>query len=251
VRRVESELSGARKGLKRQSASASARLASQKAGLLAAAGRVEEVKARIAILDDQIARATIRAQGPGLVVYRDLFFGNDRRKPQIGDEVFPNQPIIALPDSSQLTVDTRIREVDLHKVSASQRVHVRVDAYPELRLPASVAMVGALAQEDPARAGTKFFPVTVKLETSDPRLRTGMTARVEIEVSTLQLATVIPSQALFADGGRSYVVLLRDGRAERRLVALAGENESIAAVASGIVAGDVVLLVDPTTSTSR
>ena len=102
-------------------------------------------------------RATIRAQGPGLVVHRDLFFGTDQRKPQVGDEVFPNQALIALPDSAQMIVDTRIREVDLHKVVASQRVEVRVDAYPDLRLPASVALVGALAQEDATRAGTKLF----------------------------------------------------------------------------------------------
>jgi HlyD family secretion protein len=207
---------------------------------------VAEIRARVALLTDQIDRATIRAGGPGLVVYRDLFFGSERRKPQVGDEVFPNQPIIAVPDSSQLVVELSVREIDLHKVAPEQHVEVRVDAYPDLRLPAIVASIGALAQEDPARAGARFFPLTVRLTSSDPRLRTGMSATIEIEVSSLASATVVPVEAVFGDRGHRYVVVVRGGRAERRPVRVAAENESLAAVAEGVRAGDRVLLVDPT-----
>ena len=250
TRQAEAELIAARESLKRQSQAGIARLSAQRAAFGVAASRVEEVKARIALLDDQIARATIRARGPGLVVYRDLFFGSDRRKPQVGDEVFPNQPLIALPDAANLVVETRVREVDLHKLSASQKVEVRVDAYPDLRLPATVSLIGALAQEDASRAGTKFFPVTVTLTSSDPRLRTGMTARVEIEVSSAPSAVVIPNQAVFDDHGALYVVMLRNGRPERRPVTVTAQNDSLAAIRAGLSAGDAVLLVDPT-STSR
>jgi HlyD family secretion protein len=248
--RAQAELNAAREGLTRQGETVVARAAQRRASIMVAKSRADEIRTRIAMLTDQIDHAAVRAQGPGLVVYRDLFFGTDRRKPQIGDEVFPNQPIIALPDSSQLTVETRIREVDLHKVSASQRVQVRVDAYPDLRLPAAVSMIGALAEEDASRAGTKFFPVTVKVSLSDPRLRTGMTARVEIEVSSLPSAVVIPVQAVFEDQGVRYVVITRNGQPERRTVTIAAENESLAAIASGVAAGDAVLLVDPTTPSS-
>jgi HlyD family secretion protein len=211
---------------------------------------VEEARGRIAVLRDQIDRATIRAEGPGLVVYRDLYFGNDHRKPQIGDEVFPNQPIIALPDSSQFVVETRIREIDLHKVTASQRVQVRVDAYPDLRLQATVESIGALAQEDTSRAGTKFFPLTIKLLATDPRLRTGMTAGVEIQVSSLASAVVVPLEAVFGERDRSYVVVNRRGRSERQPVKIAAANEFEAAVAEGLKADDIVLLVDPTVASS-
>ncbi len=244
--RAEADLNTARDGLVRQQETSNARAAERQAAIAAAGSRVDEIKSRIAILDGQIARGTIRAEGPGLVVYRDLFFGSDRRKPQVGDEVFPNQPIIALPDSSRLTIETRIREIDLHKVAESQHVVVRVDAYPDMRLDAQVSLVGALAQEDAARAGTKFFPVTVDLLDNDPRLRTGMTARVDIEVASLDSAVVVPVQAIFDDNGRPYVVALEDGEPVRHQVGVAAENESMAAIASGVAEGDAVLLVDPT-----
>jgi HlyD family secretion protein len=244
--KAEAEVNSAREGLIRDTDSARARTSQRRAIIGAARNHVDEITVRIAGLVDQIARATVRAKGPGLVVYRDLFFANDRRKPQVGDEVFPNQPVIAVPDSSQFIVEMSVREVDLHKVEAQQRVTVRVDAYPDLRLSASVASIGALAQEDPARAGTKFFPLTVRLAASDPRLRTGMSATIEIEVAALPAAMVIPVEAVFGERSQRYVVVVRGGRAQRRPVRIAAENDSLAAVAEGLGAGDRVLLVDPT-----
>ena len=120
--RAKSELQIARDTLLRTREQAAARQAYREAAVGQALARMEEIRARIALIEDRVARVVVRADAPGLVVYRDLAFGSDRRKPQVGDEVWPNQPVIALPDSSQLVVETRIREADLHKVSASQRV---------------------------------------------------------------------------------------------------------------------------------
>jgi HlyD family secretion protein len=244
--RAQSELNAAREALARQAETAAARAAQRRAVVTAAASRVGDIRSRIAVLGDQIDRGSVRADGAGLVVYREIYFGGDRRKPEVGDEVFANQPLVQLPDSSQFVVETRVREIDLHRIAASQQVQVRLDAYPELRLPAVVAMVGALALDDAGRANTKYFPVTVKLAGTDARLRTGMTARVEVEVASLPSALVVPAQAVFDDKAGRYVVVLRRGRAERRRVTLAGENETSAAIATGLSPGDTVLLIDPT-----
>lgn len=245
VNRARTAVQSAREDLSRTNESVAARLAQRQAALGAAQSRVAESQARIATLRDQLARMEIRAGGPGLVVYRDLFFGADKRKPQVGDEVFANQPLMALPESSQLVVETRIREMDLHRISASQRVTVGVDAYPDLRLPAAVTLVGALAHEDPSRAGTKFFPVTVTLTQTDARLRPGMTARVEIQVATLPDVTVVPVQAVFETNGEVFCYVDDGGRPQRRAIVVAGENNSMAVISRGISAGERVLLVDP------
>jgi HlyD family secretion protein len=170
----------------------------------------------------------------------------DRRKPQVGDEVFPNQPIIALPDASQFIVDLRVREVDLHRVSIGQRVDVEVDAYPELRLVGEIALVGALAQEDSSRAGTKYFPVTVRLTTADARLRPGMTARVSVHVRTIPDALLVPIEAVFTARGKASVFVLHGTSWRRGLVTVLGESDSHVAIADGLVDGEHVLLVDPT-----
>lgn len=251
IDRSRAEVNAARDAYGRSGESAAARLVQRQASVGMAQSRVTEARARTAFLRDQIARTVVRADGPGLVVYRDLFFGSDRRKPQVGDEVFSNQQLIAVPDSSRLIVETRIREVDLHRVTARQRVVVTADAYPDVRLAASVSLVGALAQEDPGRAGTKFFPVTVEILEADPRLRAGMTARVEIQVLSLSRATVVPIEAVFEQDGRAYCFALARRQPERRPVVVTGRNATAVAIGRGIAPGDRVLLVDPGAGSSR
>ena len=110
---------------------------------------------------------------PGIVVYKEVFFGSEQRKPQVGDQVWANQPLIILPDISRMVVETKVRETDIHKVERNQKVGVRVEAYPDLRLTGAVTLVGTLAQEEKERRGAKFFSVTVQVNESEPRLRPG------------------------------------------------------------------------------
>lgn len=221
------------------------RLAQRRAALAFAESRLDEARGRLAHARDQVTRTTIRAGTAGLVVYRELFFGTDKRKPQAGDEVWPNQPLVAVPDPAQLVVQTRVREIDLHQLSSSQHVVVTVDAYPGLALPAQVSMIGALAQEDASRAGTRFFPVTITLLQPDARLRTGMSARVEIEVSSLERAVVVPLQALVDEDGVTRCSVITRTGSETRVLDVAARNEVVAAIRGGLRPGETVMLVDP------
>src|SRR5262249_17888634 len=143
-------------------------------------------------------------------------------------------------------VNTRVREADLHKIAPGAPVSVAVDAYPDLHLAASVDLVGALAEEDPARAGAKFFPVTVRLTQQDSRLRTGMTARADIQVAAIDRALVVPIQALIdRPDGSVAVNVVTDGRVTMRPVTLRARNSDMAAIATGLRSGDVVELIDP------
>jgi HlyD family secretion protein len=259
VDKAKATVQSARDDLTRQREASIARLAQRRSSVAAARGRISEIDARIALVRQRLAHTVIQADMAGLVVYRDLFFGGDKRKPQVGDEVWPNQPVIALPDSSQLVIETRVREIDLHRISDGpgrpRSAIVTVDAYPDLRLQGMVSLVGALAEADAARAGVKYFPVTVTLDRGDPRLRTGMTARVAIDVTTLGDAVVIPTQAVFADaesGDRRYCFVVTRGRFDtptvvRRDVTIVGDDGVQVAVGSGLDSGEVVLLADPVT----
>jgi multidrug resistance efflux pump len=243
--RSKADLDAAEQALARQQQSVLARAAQHEAAVRIAASRVDEIAARTALLRDQIARCVVRSDAAGMVVYRELYFGNDRRKPQVGDEVWSSQPLIALPDTGQLTVETRIREIDLHKVKAGGRVAVTLPAYPGLALRGSIAVIGALAEVDPARAGSKFFPVTVAIEGADERLRTGMTAKVDIEVAALPSATLVPVQAIFAVQDHPSVFVVDHERISTRPIVVTAENERDAAIGSGVGPGQIILLADP------
>jgi HlyD family secretion protein len=224
------------------------RLAQKQAALASARSRIEEASAKLALAKQQLARCEVRAEVPGIVVYKDVFFGSEQRKPQVGDQVWANQPLIILPDISRMVVETKVRETDIHKVERNQKVEVRVEAYPDLRLTGQVTLVGTLAQEEKERRGTKFFGVTVQVSESEPRLRPGMTARVEIEVEERKKALYVPLEAVFEREGRT-VVYPAGRRPRPREVVLGPSNADFVVVLKGLSRGERVLLRDPEAAT--
>jgi HlyD family secretion protein len=229
----------------RQLESANAyRLAQKDAAIAAARSRIDEASAKVELAKQQLARCEVRADVPGIVVYKEVFFGSERRRPQVGDQVWANQPLLILPDISRMVVETRVRETDIHKVERNQKVSVRVDAYPDLRLTGTVTLVGTLAREEKERRGAKFFGVKVQINESEPRLRPGMTARVEIEVEERERAVFIPLEAVFEKDGR-HVVYPAARRPRPREVILGPSNADFVVVEEGLAPGARVLLRDP------
>ena len=241
---ARSDAQSSRETLRQLQSAASYRVAQKEAGISAAQSRIQEAASRLELAKQQLARCEVRAEVPGIVVYKEVFFGSEQRKPQVGDQVWANQPIIILPDISRMVVETRVRETDIHKVERNQKVTVRVEAYPDLRLTGAVTLLGTLAQEEKDRRGAKFFSVTVQVNESEPRLRPGMTARVEIEVEERRNALFVPLDAVFEREGRS-VVYLAGRRPRPREVVLGPSSADYVVIEKGLSRGDRVLLRDP------
>ena len=187
-----------KESLRQLESAAAYRLEQKRAAIAAAESRIEEANGKLALAQQQLARTEVRADVPGIVVYSDVFFGSEQRKPQVGDQVWANQPLLILPDISKMVVETKVRETDIHKVEKNQKVAVRVEAYPDLKLSGQVTLVGTLAQEEKERRGVKFFGVTVQVNETDPRLRPGMTrARRDPGGGARPQALYVPLEAVF------------------------------------------------------
>jgi hypothetical protein len=82
-------------------------------------------------------------------------------------------------------------------------------------------------------------------------LRPGLLADVEIQVEKIPNALHVPAQAVFQKNGKPTVfVQLKNKRFEPREVQLVKQSESMMVLASGVQAGDIVALSDPTASKS-
>lgn len=241
---ARSDVQSSRETLRQLESANAYRLAQKDAAIAAARSRIDEASAKLELARQQLGRCEVRADVPGIVVYKEVFFGSERRRPQVGDQVWANQPLLILPDISKMVVETKVRETDIHKVERNQSVGVRVDAYPDLRLTGAVTLVGTLAQEEKERRGAKFFGVTVQVNESEPRLRPGMTARVEIEVEERARATYVPLEAVFEADGR-HVVYPVARRPQAREVVLGPSNADFVVVEKGLAPGERLLLRDP------
>lgn len=230
----------------RQSKRANAfRLSQAKAALELAQSKHAELVSREELQSENLERCEIKATVSGLVIYKEVFFGSEKRKVQVGDQVWPNQPLIMLPDLSQMTVETQIRETDIYKVEKNQQVWITADAYPELVLEGEVSFIGTLAQNDDVRRGGKYFKVTILVEEADPRLRPGMSARVELLVDRLETARYVPLEAVFERGGKHYCYVMRGSSTLVQEVLVGPSNENHIVIEQGLDVGDRVMLRDP------
>lgn len=221
------------------------RLSQAEAALELAESKAAELTSKVELQKQNIAGSEIHATVSGMVIYQDVFFGTDKRKVQVGDQVWPNQPLLTLPDLSEMVVETQVRETDIHKVEKNQRVEIAVDAYPELSLAGEVSFIGALArQEHEVRVG-KYFQVTVLVREEDERLRPGMSARVELLVDKLDRAHFVPLEAVFEKAGRYYCYVLRNQEPELQEVLIGPSNENHVVIEAGLATGERVFLRDP------
>ena len=221
------------------------KLEQKRAAISSASARIQELRSKLALAHQQLNRTEVRADVAGIVVYKDVFFGSEQRKPQVGDQVWANQPLLILPDISKMIVETKIRETDIHKIERNQSVHVRVEAYPDLRLTGMVSLLGTLAQEEKDRRGTKFFGVTVQIHETEQHLRPGMTARVEIEVEERPKSLYVPLDAVFEKEGAHVCYVLRGRGVLVREVLLGPSNQDFVVVEKGLRRGERVALRDP------
>lgn len=194
--------------------------------------------------DEQLAKTEVRTPIAGFLVLQDIPLENGKRRPQVGDSVWSGVPIATVPDLSEVQVTAQVREVDLHRVHVGQSARISIEAYPDLRLEGRIAHIGSLA-ENVNDSPWKFFPVTLTLAGTDPRLRPGMSARVEFDLESRHDVVRVPSDAVFARGDRRVVYVRRRGAVTEQEVALGLANETHVEVRSGIEAGDELLLEAP------
>jgi len=97
-----------------------------------------------------------------------------------GEMVAPGQPVMVLGDLTTLRVETTdLDEVDVARVAVGQQAIVTFDAIPERVYAGRVTRISPMAAPG---AGGVNYTVIIVLEETDPALRWGMTAFVDIEV---------------------------------------------------------------------
>ena len=213
---------------------------------------LNQIKAKMATAESsldlarqELKNTVLLAPFPGIAILYEAFRDGQKRKPREGDTVLMHQPILYLPDITNLIVGTRVREVDLYRVKVGQQAVVRIDAYPELSFPAEVQFIGALAAADQSdRGGGKYFQVTLALSGQDRRLRPGMTARVHIKAEDAENVLLLPVQAVFRDNeGKSFAYLSLPSGLHKTPITIGRQNELQVEVLSGLKSEDQVSLV--------
>jgi RND family efflux transporter MFP subunit len=139
---------------------------------------------------------------------------------------------------SQVWVFGDVFERDLHAVSIGQTASITAAAYPGERFEGRVNYISDAI--DPA---TRTAKVRVTVANGGGRLKPEMFATVSLDVASHERVTMVPSGAVFTEGGRTYVyVEAGSGRFSRRAVDVAAGEGPLRLVRSGLRAGERVVV---------
>ena len=208
--------------------------------------RAAETQLRLETLERLIEGCTIRARGPGLVVYEENLNSNPRRKLRIGDRVFATQGIVTIPEVNRMLVEASISESEVHRVKAGQPAEVRVEAFPDIKLTGTVTRVGTLASTSVNRPfDDKRFDLIITLDPTTAELRPEMTIRADVIVGSRTNVLLLPVTAVFNHQGTRVVYVIGATGHERRPVDLGESNDRLVEIVAGLREGERVSLAPP------
>jgi len=197
---------------------------------------------QLKIIQDVMASFTIKAPGPGMVIYVREWNG---KKKGVGSQWSPWDPTVAtLPDLAQMESDTYINEVDVRKIAVGQKVSISLDADPTKRLRGTVTSVANVGEQRPNQ-DSKVFEVKIVVEQSDTTLRPGMTTSNAIETASLEHVLSVPLEAVTSEAGLSFVYKRDGSHVVKQQIETGVLNDNEIVVKRGLKKGERVLLVPP------
>lgn len=205
--------------------------------------QVERAKLELGEAQREFDSLTLTAPIDGLVVYKEIWGPSGAAKVKVGDTPWRGQEVIEIPDLSVMQVKASINEVEVSKVAKGQQVLIKLDALPEPTFHGTVAQIATLASRK-RNSNVKEFEVMVLIDGSDPRLKPGMSASVEIVTDRLTDATYIPLESVFEKDGKTIVYPA--GSTKPVQVEVGQKNADFIVVTSGLKAGQKISLRDPT-----
>ncbi|MEM8757401.1 MAG: HlyD family efflux transporter periplasmic adaptor subunit [Planctomycetota bacterium] len=251
----ESDVAQARAELDRVERQNAIKLADAQATLTSRQRRVARRTAQIDDLIEQIAAATVTAPSAGLVVYGSTVqqsrnrWNNDGPM-QIGQNVYPNRLMFALPDTSRLVAEVRVHESLAGRIRAGQDAQIRVNAANDRIFTGTVTEIGVLAENGGWRdPNLREYTVTIAIDAADDKsdvLKPSMRCEATITLGRVEDSLAVPVTAVFNEGPVRYVYV-DEGSVFRRVpVQPARVSDAFVEIAAGIDAGTRVLIREPT-----
>jgi len=206
-----------------------------------------EVAARqVDIYRQQVEDSVIRAPFAGIVVAKNAQPG-EMISPVSAGGGFTRTGIGTIVDMSSLEIEIDVNEAYINRVAPGQAVVATLDAYPDWKIPCHV--IAIIPTADRQRATVE---VRVGFDQLDSRILPDMGVKVAFKEADSErgeeMATqgfLLPATAIRREQGRDYVLVVGDGRVERRAVSTGGSRDGERWVNSGLAAGEAVVVEGP------
>lgn len=168
---------------------------------------------------------------------------------EVGELLMPGKQIVMIVNPALIYVLATIDEVDVGRLRPGMPVSLSVDAFPGERFTGAIRRISPIVSG--GKLETRTADVWIYFDKQQTRIKPGMSADIEILVTTLQDVLFVPSQAVIEREGKKQVYFAEAGggkltsgdtvKARLRPVEIGETNWSFTQVTSGLKTGDFVI----------
>jgi membrane fusion protein (multidrug efflux system) len=188
--------------------------------------QVSSISADIEVLKVQISKTELRAPFDGVIGLRSV---------SVGAEVTSGTPLATIRSIQQLKLDFSVPEKYSSQVKPGMKVKFTVQG-DDTRYDATV-----MATEEGIDVVTRNLKARAVVKNVDKALKPGAFANVELELSDIKDALMVPTQAIIPQELNKQLIVAKQGQAKFVTVQTGVRQASNIQVISGISAGDTIV----------
>jgi RND family efflux transporter MFP subunit len=157
------------------------------------------------------------------------------RTADLGEYVSPTNKVATIVRVNPLRVRIDIPEQAISSVTVGQSVSVTTSAWPDKNFSGRVARISPNVTPT-----SRTMTVEAEIENGSGALKPGQFATVRILQSRAEPAVLVPTRAVRTESGVSRVFVIKDGRAQERLVQLGQSEGDLVEIKGGVAADELV-----------
>ncbi len=196
------------------------------AGVDVARTNVANAQAQLALARKNLSYAIIPSPIDGIV---------SERTADLGEYVSPQQKVATIVRTNPLRMRIDIPEQAIPEVRVGQSVSITTSAWPDKNFAGRVARIAPNVS-----ATSRTLTVEAEIDNSSGALKPGQFATVRLLQERAAPAVLIPARAVATEAGVSRVFVIKNGRAEQRLVQTGQTEGDLIEVKSGVAADEQV-----------
>ncbi len=194
--------------------------------------RVKRAEAQVLKVKSDFSKTTLRSPITGVVSRFDAKKG----------EAVTSGKIIVTVIGSRYLIRVNIPEADIAKVKIGDRATVTLDAYGS-----EERFLAILTDVEPAEEiiqGVATYKSTLEFETQDPRIKSGMTANIDIVTGEKSDVIAVPQRAVIRRGEDRYIRVAnaRNESEERKVEVGIVDSKGFVEVTEGLAEGESVFV---------
>ena len=188
---------------------------------------VEQARAALAVAEARLAYATLTAPGAGRVLTRNV---------EAGDMVQPGKVLLAVAPKGDTELTAQIDEKNIALLQLGQTALASADGYPGEHFKAEGTYIAPAVD---AQRGS----VEIRLRVAEPPayLKHEMTVSIDIASAHRADTLIVPADVIRdLASGQPWVMVVRDGVAQRQPVKLGIRGAGRVEILDGVVAGEAL-----------